>query len=242
MEQKKLLFVAISVGVFLVIVIGAGILVFAPQAQAAGTNPILPGAAVSSYTTPTVPSGPLRQPEASADTADTPADKPASVDAAGLLQNGVQGLQTPPEDAQAAENGLVTVTIDPKPAAGVPAAEPQGRAVPAVQAKPKAAAPVKPAPKPAAAAPAAPAVKTYNNYWVQAGSFSAKGRAEDVKETLAAKGITSIIENRDINGATYFRVRIGPYTSQNEADYWLSLVKSINGFEDSQVWQSSSVR
>jgi DedD protein len=85
-------------------------------------------------------------------------------------------------------------------------------------------------------------MKTYNDYWVQAGSFAAKARAEDVKETLASKGITSIIENRDVNGATYFRVRIGPYTSQTEADYWLSLIKSINGFEDSQIWQSRSVR
>jgi DedD protein len=75
---------------------------------------------------------------------------------------------------------------------------------------------------------------------VQAGSFSAKGRAEGVKETLAAKGITSIIENRDVSGTTYFRVRVGPYTSQKEADYWLSLIKTIDGFESSQIWQSQS--
>jgi DedD protein len=85
-------------------------------------------------------------------------------------------------------------------------------------------------------------VNAYNDFWVQAGSFTAKVRAENVKETLASKGITSIIENRDVNGATFFRVRIGPYTSQNEADHWLALIKSIKGFEDSQIWQSPSVR
>jgi DedD protein len=91
--------------------------------------------------------------------------------------------------------------------------------------------------------PAAPAEKQqkpvqtriYDDYWVQAGAFSTITRAEGAKETLAAKGITSIIENRDMNGNTLFRVRIGPYTSQNEANYWLSLIKSIGGFEDSQV-------
>jgi DedD protein len=66
-------------------------------------------------------------------------------------------------------------------------------------------------------------------------------RAQGARETLAAKGITSIIENRDVNGTTFFRVRVGPYTSKNEADYWLALIKNINGFENSQVWQTQSI-
>jgi DedD protein len=280
MEQKKLLLVAISVGVFLVIVIGAGILVFGPQAQAAGTTSIPPDNSISYG----VPANPSQQPVVYTDT-------PATMDAPGLIQNGVPGLQTPPQsvtapvntvqvntqnETPAPKNPVVTVTIEPKPAAGVPTAAPQGRAAPSTQTQPKTTTTntTKPAvstttttttttnttppkttttttPKPPAApvatvrpvsATIAPAVNTYNDYWVQAGSFTAKVRAENVKETLASKGITSIIENRDVNGATYFRVRIGPYTSQNEADYWLSLIKSINGFEESQIWQSSSVR
>ncbi|MDR1900034.1 MAG: SPOR domain-containing protein, partial [Treponema sp.] len=91
--------------------------------------------------------------------------------------------------------------------------------------------------KPAAPAPAP--VKTYRDYWVQTGAFSAKVRAEGAKETLASKGISSIIENRDIDGKTWYRVRVGPYTSENEASYWLSLVKSIDGFADSQIRQST---
>jgi len=83
---------------------------------------------------------------------------------------------------------------------------------------------------------------TYDDFWVQAGSFSTIARAEGVKDTLANKGITSIIENRVLDGTTYYRVRVGPYTSKNEADYWLGLIQSINGFESSQVWQSQSTR
>jgi DedD protein len=248
MEQKKLLLVAISVGVFLVIVIGAGILVFGPQTQTAGTNSIAPGSALSYTVNP----APAQQPAVGISP-----DTPASVNASELIQNGVPGLQTRPEgtlttvdtfqvngqsENTAPKETQVTVTVEPRPAAGVPTAAPQGRAAPAAQTQPKTT--VKPAASTTAkpAANPAPAVKTYNDYWVQAGSFNAKARAEDVKETLATKGITSIIENRDVNGATYFRVRIGPYTSQNEADYWLSLIKSINGFEGSQIWQNSSVR
>ena len=80
--------------------------------------------------------------------------------------------------------------------------------------------------------------RTYNDFWVQTGSFSAIARAEGMKETLASKGIASIIENRVLEGTTWYRVRVGPYTSKSEADYWLSLIKSITGFEGSQVWQN----
>jgi DedD protein len=94
---------------------------------------------------------------------------------------------------------------------------------------------------PAASTVAAPA-QVYDAFWVQTGSFSTRVRADGAKGTLAEKGITSIIENRDVEGKTYYRVRVGPYTSQNEADYWLSLVKTINGFEESQVWKSQARR
>jgi DedD protein len=143
----------------------------------------------------------------------------------------------------------------PKPStAAVPDAPveaPAPRAVPAAAARPtapaaKPAAAVKTTVTPAAAkAPAAKSAapaKTYNDYWVQTGAFSAMVRAEGVKETLASKGITSIIENREVDGKTWYRVRVGPYTSETEASYWLALVKSIDGFGDSQIRQTRSVR
>jgi DedD protein len=74
---------------------------------------------------------------------------------------------------------------------------------------------------------------------VQTGAFSAKIRADDARELLASKGITSIVENRQINGRTWYRVRLGPYTSESEANYWLALVRSIDGFGESQVRQTA---
>jgi DedD protein len=94
---------------------------------------------------------------------------------------------------------------------------------------------VAPAP---AAKPAADSPKTRNNYWVQTGAFSTKVRAEGAKESLASKGIISSIDNRDIDGKTWYRVRVGPDMSENEAKYWLALVKSIDGFTDSQIRQT----
>jgi len=103
--------------------------------------------------------------------------------------------------------------------------------------------PSTPAPAASNVSPASkPAPRTYNDFWIQTGSFTTVSRAETVKDTLSSKGITSIIENRMLDGTAYYRVRVGPYTSKNEADYWLSLIQSIKGFENSQVWESQSVR
>ena len=59
---------------------------------------------------------------------------------------------------------------------------------------------------------------------------------------LNAKGIASLVETKDLSGKTYFRVRVGPYTSKTEADYWLSLVKTIEGFDNSYVSQLKTKR
>jgi DedD protein len=241
MEQKKLLLVAISVGLFIVIVIGAAILAFSPMADTA---------IAAAQPMPAGMSNPIPPGQAS---------QPATVNASDYIKDGLQGLQIAPEGAAltdntfhikettsgttAAEDGKTVITVEPKTAAGVPDTAPAGKAPPAprpkaVPAKTNAAAAVPKASKPAPTAQP----KLYDDYWVQAGSFSAMSRAEGVKETLAQKGINAIIENRDFEGATYFRVRVGPYISQSEADYWLSLIKSIDGFESSQVWQSRSKR
>jgi DedD protein len=250
MEKKKLLLVAVSVGVFLVILISASILIFTPKTAGTGTafsssRPIAAGTGGSML----------------------PERPPATVDAADLVKNtdSIRSIQTPPqanasqettfyingekpsvaytvEKSDADASARVTVNIprpvnaeapDPPEAASRPASVP---AAPVAAARP--AAPsmtAKPAAKPAVRA--APG-KTHSDYWVQTGAFSTQVRAEGAKETLAAKGITSIIENRVVDGKTWYRVRVGPYTSENEANYWLALVRSIDGFNDSQVRQT----
>jgi DedD protein len=79
-------------------------------------------------------------------------------------------------------------------------------------------------------------------FWVQTGSFSVKAGADTAKENLSSRGLTPIVTNSEVQGKTFYRVRIGPYGSKGEADYWLGLVKAISGFEDSQVWKSPAPR
>jgi DedD protein len=291
MEKKKLLLVAISVGVFLVIVIGASILVFSPRSPSPAAVAIKPSAG---------------RPVSAGNPEDIEIPElPASVDATELVKNpsDIRELQIPPASNKPAQdnvfyiygensqstadpiertpaktntNANTRVVIDvPRPVtAAVPDAPrnpsratvssvqpttrqnstedtPKPTAVPrpaastpkpAVTASRPVAAASKPAATTVAAKPTVPAsaipARAYDNYWVQTGAFSTKVRAEGVKETLASKGIISLIENHDAEGKTLYRVRVGPYTSKNEADYWLTLIKSIHGFEESQVWKT----
>jgi DedD protein len=244
MEKKKLLLVAVSVGIFLVIVLSAAILIFTPKAPGAGTavssaRPIPAGVPGTFPAQPPVQgSGQIQTPPAGPERL-----QPATVDAADMVRNsdGIQGIQSPPQATAIQENhfyingenpgdsyvvektdgdAATRVVINvPKPsAAAVPdtPAAPSGRSAPrqtAPASRPaaspgKTGAPAKPAAaKPATVAKPAPQTRIYNDYWVQTGAFTAKVRAEGVKETLSAKGIASIIENREVDGKVWYRVR-----------------------------------
>lgn len=243
MEKKKLLLVAISVGVFLVIAIVAAIVVFQPKNAASGAIAGRPQSGSQTGVNNSPPPSYQLPPSNGYPPASI---QPSPLDAVDLVRNpgDVPGLKPAPDGmSRQGEDFYVngygpsseTVISVPKPStAAVPETAPAGKAVATTKpAAPKPAVTAKPPAKPAATQ-----TKTYNDFWVQTGAFSTVAKAEGVKETLAAKGITSIIENRDVDGKTLFRVRVGPYTSQSEANYWLSLIKTINGFEDSQIRQS----
>jgi DedD protein len=212
MEKKKLLIVAVSVGVVLLIIIAIPLLMIAPR-----QNNALPAA--HAWATLVEPA--LRPPE--------PVAEPAPTN--------VQPVESVP--VQPEEPAQITLTVPVPQTAAVPDTPVTTRKPVTIKQTPAAqSAAAKPAPKDTAkpaAKPAADKPKTYDSYWVQTGAFSTKIRAEGAKDSLASKGVTSIIDNRDIDGKTWYRVRVGPYTSENEANYWLALVKSIDGFADSQV-------
>ncbi|MCL2382334.1 MAG: SPOR domain-containing protein [Treponema sp.] len=267
MEKRKLLLVAISAGIFLVIAIGSAI-VFTPQettvaSRAVTVYPSVGGTAIN-VTPPTANA--FRQ----APVPEPAAPGPASVDPVGLVRGPVDtiGLQPPPQGAiqhggefvvtgatQGGQAAQTVVVPRPTTAPAVPVTPPARTVTPAPAPRPAPAVTPRPAPaapQPAPAAPRpAPAVtaaprpappaaqaRVPNDYWVQAGSFSTIANAERAKEALAHRGITSIIENRVVGNENRFRVRVGPYTSQNEADHWLYLVRAIDGFETSMVWQT----
>jgi len=217
-EQKKLLLVAVSVGVFLLVTITAAIVILTPRTPVEAVNSFS-----SSRPRVQAPEVVNVQPQPEI----TPkVDETTTISVSTDINNGDSLTISIPKPTTAAVPDSADITIvNPKPVAKpAPAVKPASAAKPAAKTVDKA--------KPASSA------KASNDYWVQTGAFTAIVRAQDVKETLADKGITSIIENRLVDGKTWYRVRLGPYTSEKEANYWLALVKSIDGFNDSQVRQT----
>jgi cell division septation protein DedD len=219
--MKKLLLVAVSVGVFLSVTIIIAIIVLTPATQT-------PEAAFYS-------SVPFSQGRV---------QSPAEAIINGAQEPEINVIEIPEPVAIADRDNGDSLTIQiPAPITTAVPSIPRDQA-PSVQiAPPPAARPATTttAPAPAAAPAAAPrpaAPRIINDYWIQIGAYSAIIRAEDVRERLASNGFISIIENHIINGQSLYRVRLGPYTTEREANHWLAIVRTIDGFHDSQVRQT----
>lgn len=80
-----------------------------------------------------------------------------------------------------------------------------------------------------------------HKYWIQAGSYSSKKNAEEAKYALSEEKIASeIFTYTDSNGKLFYRVRIGPYTTKKEAEYWQSRVALIDKFSSSKTYITDS--
>jgi len=241
-EMKKLLLVAVSVGVFLLVTITVAIIVLTPKTQTQ-----IPAITSSSpLSEPSRPVQDIMPPQPAIIGVQEPNFSLGNEEIENIAETDKNNgdsliIQIPMPSTAAVPDTSAQTIPDTVPVIKTPE--------PAVTKPVQSAAAVKPAePKPAAArtvtaakiTPATPAKtsRTINDFWVQTGAFSAQVRAEDARELLAAKGITSIIENREINGRIWYRVRIGPYTSEREANHWLEIVKLIDGFNDSQIRQT----
>jgi len=242
-EQKKLLLVAVSVGVFLLVTITVALIILMPRTQ--------------SQDIPFFSSLPFQKEKTKQD------ENVGSSYAQPVINNSqetniiIDGkYHTPVEIEKTGENSL-TIQI-PRPSTAAvpdtpeitvsttvtnPSETKQQTTVTSVTtiskpASTQSASQTAPASRaPTSSRTTAPA-KTTSDYWIQIGAFSAKIRAEDAKELLDSRGLTSIIDNREIDGRIWYRVRLGPFTTENEANYWLALVKTLDGFKESQVRQT----
>jgi DedD protein len=232
MEKKKLLLVAVSVGVVLLIILIIPLLIISPRkdfgASWEQTAVIEPPNMTQSWES-------LVEPEPVVEAA-IPANPPRAVE-----QSNITTITVPAPRSVAVPDAVVSPRAKP-----VAEASKEVKPQASVAAKPAADKPVasKPSARPATdklAAEKPKTAKTYDHssYWIQTGAFSTIKYAEGAKDYLEARGIKSIIEDPVINGKTWYRVRVGPYTTRDEANYWLALVKSIDGFAASQVWETN---
>jgi DedD protein len=234
-EQKKLLLVAVSVGVFLLVTITVAIMILTPKVQTndsvfSASNLIQAGRIqTTEYIEPvnnqetiiidTRPDIAIASDRNDGDNLTIQIPRPTTAAVPDTPEPAPARVQTTPVAESTTQPATVQPTTTQRPAATAqPAAQPRTTTV---------------------SRPVASPARLITDYWVQAGAFAAIIRAEDARDHLASKGLTSIIENREIEGRTWYRVRMGPYTSENEANYWLALVKEIDGFDNSQVRQTT---
>lgn len=253
MEKKKLLLVAVSAGLFLVIVIGVSILAFSPknysavesvraEALARDNKPVIteappvpaPAPASQNAAPPVVTSAAAAQPESAGKNngENVIYINGENTENAIKVERGADGTSRTVINIQSAP----PVKVDTQPVQTPPPVKPKIAAA----APPAKAAAVQQPPAKTAARPEAGAKKQNprQGFWVQAGSFSTKSHADKTREFLATKGIASIVQDGMVNGTVYYRVRIGPYSTQGEANHWLALIKEIDGMENSLVWKS----
>ena len=84
-----------------------------------------------------------------------------------------------------------------------------------------------------ATAPAPKAEPKKTQYWVQVAAYSNKKGAEGARSILDENKIPSdIFTYRDNKDKLYYRVRVGPYTTKSEAEYWRTRIIKINDIEN----------
>ncbi|MBR3671233.1 MAG: SPOR domain-containing protein [Spirochaetia bacterium] len=244
MEQQKLLWTILSVGILVLIILGAGMFFFLPSdstglAQNGKTTEWSKAASPApEQKAPDVKKTPVQP------AAPTPAPKPE------IKKTPVQTAQTP---APAPKPEVKKTPVQPAVPTPAPKATPAPATKPATTTTPKAtpAPTTKPATtaqqttkpaqtqaaKPAQTQQAKPAAATTakGSYWVQVGSYATTDAAEKTKKDLAAKGYTSSIQSITANGKTYHRVKIGPYASRADVDTLLPKIKALPGMGDSFI-------
>lgn len=98
----------------------------------------------------------------------------------------------------------------------------------------------KPASKPAAQT-AAPKTPEKIQYWVQVTSLESRKRADIAREVLGENKIPAdVFTYVDSKNRTFYRVRVGPYTTKTEAEYWKTRVSEINEFKKTESFVAST--
>ena len=264
MEQKKTLWIIAASGVFLLVVIGAAMILYSPSSKkrAAATAEVMPAVQAPLAAQPQ----PADQAAGAAPVSPQPADGTAEDKDPSAPVNqmtitsgttNVYGINT---NNGSDANGTTTIDLNTLKAAPSPvtaqnetaaqamaataqetAAEPQEvpvKPVPKVQKSSEKKTATKKTPAPAAVKKNVPLTP---QYWVQAASFASKKSADNARAVLDQNHISSeIFTYTDARKKLFYRVRIGPYTTQSEAEYWRSRVVLIDEFKDTQSYVTNS--
>ncbi len=266
MEQKKTLWIIAASGVFLLVVLGAALLLNSPSSSAPATASI-----TTIDTTPAVAK--VEEPVISPVETIEPAQAlDSNTLAFQKIEEGKPLEESAPQNAApaaepssaaqaAAAPAETTIELNTKASSAVTATSRGGQEAlsnagskaaastiytgnPGTSQASKSAASAPAASKPsqtkktaAASAPAKKAPVLSSRYWVQAASFTNKKSADNARAALDDNKIPAeVFTYKDNRDNLFYRVRVGPYTTKSEAEYWKTRVCKIDLFKDTQSY------
>jgi len=169
---------------------------------------------------------------------------PSSSNASAYAENTQQ--PAPVSNVQTVQPAATSLTASQQPAPAAPASSASTTA-PKTEANTSPKTTSAASSKPAATASSYSSVKPVpvlqpDQFWVQVASFTGKKNAEDARTALAEQKITGeVFTYQDSKGTIYYRLRVGPYKTKSEAEYWHKIIKEIDQFDgtDSYVVNST---
>ncbi|MFW6223525.1 MAG: SPOR domain-containing protein [Spirochaetota bacterium] len=79
-------------------------------------------------------------------------------------------------------------------------------------------------------------------YWIQVIATTSRDRVEMAHERLREHELSGRITTKVVDGRTFYRLRVGPYTNKSEAAKFLDWVVDIEGFADSYISEEYRTR
>lgn len=228
-KTKKIVWLSVGISFFMLVVAGAAFLLFLPSPANSATPFSLTGKsepkskapqdyvanlpASTMETTTTTKSGDIIIVYGNGDSTTTTIQAP---------------VQSTTPNTTSAQPAPVTTTIVIAPPAPKPAATTMTTVVRQPQTPPTSSTKAKTTAT-SATTTTTTAKPVSSDYWIQVGSFSIKATADKLKEAFQERGIVATITVKDINGKSYYQVKVGPYPSRDEAKKWIQTVKSVPG-------------
>lgn len=83
--------------------------------------------------------------------------------------------------------------------------------------------------------------KDPDRYWIQVASYTSKKSSDNARKLLDENRIQcEVFTYTDAKGVLYYRVRVGPYSTSSEAQYWQNRIKEIDLFKNTKTYITNS--
>ncbi len=281
MEQKRTLWIVAAVGVFLLVVLGAALILYTPQSKQAtiANSRVTNSSTASNGWISLAPSAPLQTSTNTDEKVEeensvlpekeipNPAKTELRTEEVNIYAENANVYSEKTELNKLGENATVKAGTSEKPTTIVltePEKPAEAKASKPEVSKPRSNVAVKNSVSEKQKAPAKPehkntakTAKTGQNksvsakpsvkepeivqYWVQVTALTSRKSADEARNKLGENQINAdVFTYTDNKKQLFYRVRVGPYTTKSEAEYWRTKISKIDSFQNSSSYITST--